>query len=92
MATYVICMVKDSDVYPVGTVVRIKRTGQFALIKDRCFLKDGRNFLNYLAEIEEKGGDYAIIPRGRRTGMSAAKQRGWLSKDLPQDHWLSPWT
>lgn len=54
-------MTRDEDVYPVGTVVRIKKTGQFAIIKDVCFLKNGKNFLNYLGEIEGRGGGlYAI--------------------------------
>lgn len=54
-------MVRDEDTYPIDTVVRIRKTGQFAMIKDRCFLKDGKNFLNYLAIIEGRGeGRYAI--------------------------------
>ena len=53
-------MVKDEDAYPIGTVVRIRATGQFAVIRKKAFLKDGKNFLNYLAEIEGKKGLYAI--------------------------------
>lgn len=54
-------MVRDEDTYPIDTVVRIRKTGQFAMIKDRCFLKDGKNFLNYLGIIEGRGeGLYAI--------------------------------
>lgn len=43
---------KDSEIYPLNSVVRIKKTGEFAVIKDHTFLKDGKNFLNYLTEIE----------------------------------------
>lgn len=46
---------KDNEAYPVGSVVRIKKTGQFAVIRDRTFLKDGKGFLNYLANLEDKG-------------------------------------
>ncbi|HMG94340.1 MAG TPA: hypothetical protein VK589_29975 [Chryseolinea sp.] len=45
-------MVKDEDIYPIDTVVRLRKTGQFALIKQHAFLTNGKNFLNYLAEIE----------------------------------------
>lgn len=53
---------KDDEVYPVETVVRIKKTGEFAIIKSRTFQKDGRGFLNYLAQIDGRGeGDlYAL--------------------------------
>jgi hypothetical protein len=54
-------MVKDEDVYPVDTVVRLHKTGEFALIVDRTFLKDGKNFLHYLAKIEGRGDHmYAV--------------------------------
>ena len=43
--------IKDSDVYPVGTVIRIKRTNEFAIIRNHTFQKDGKGFLNYLCEI-----------------------------------------
>ena len=51
---------KDEEVYPIGTVVRIKKTGQFALIKDVVFLKDGKNFLHYRGEIEGRDGLFAL--------------------------------
>ena len=51
---------KDHEVYLVDTVVRWKRTGQFALIKSHTFLRDGKGFLNYLAEIEGRNGIFAI--------------------------------
>jgi hypothetical protein len=51
---------KDNEVYPVDTVVRWKKTGQFALIKSHTFLRDGKGFLNYLAEIEGRTGTFAL--------------------------------
>lgn len=51
---------KDNEVYPQDTVVRIKKTGQFAMIRVRTFLKDGNGFLNYLGEIEGRKGLYAL--------------------------------
>lgn len=55
-------MVRDEDTYPIDTIVRIRKTGEFAKIKARSFLSDGdKNFLNYLAEIEGRGpGLYAV--------------------------------
>lgn len=43
---------KDNDIYPIETVVRIKRTGEFAIIRGHGFLKDGKGFLHYLGDIE----------------------------------------
>ena len=52
---------KDHEAYPDETVVRIKKTGEFAIIKRRAFLKDGKGFLHYEAEIEgRKPGHYAL--------------------------------
>jgi hypothetical protein len=34
--------IKDSDVYPVGTVIRIKRTNEFSIIRNHTFQKDGK--------------------------------------------------
>lgn len=51
---------KDDEAYPVGTVVRIKRTGQFALIRQLTFQNSERGFLNYIAEIEGRAGLYAL--------------------------------
>ena len=47
-------MVKDEDVYPVGTIVRLRKTGEFARITQYCWLRPElqKYFLNYLAEIE----------------------------------------
>jgi hypothetical protein len=52
---------KDDEVFPVGTVVRIKKTGEFAIIRQVTFQKDGRGFLHYLGEIENKQGLYCLI-------------------------------
>ena len=51
---------KDHEAYPVDTIVRIKDTGQFARIVGHTFLKDRKGFLNYLAEIEGRNGQYAL--------------------------------
>lgn len=51
---------KDDEIYPIGTVVRIEATGQFALIRDYTFQYQGKGFLNYLAEIEGRDGLYAV--------------------------------
>lgn len=47
--------------FEVGTVVRIKRTGELAIIRERSYLKDNISFLNYMGEIEGRGaGLYAL--------------------------------
>jgi hypothetical protein len=51
---------KDNEVYPVGTVVRIKKTGVFALITGHNFQLNGRGFLNYYADIEGRTGLFAL--------------------------------
>jgi hypothetical protein len=52
-----------SDVYPIDTVVRLKKTGQFAIITSHNLLnKSEFGFLNYLGEIEGRKGPYALIP------------------------------
>lgn len=51
---------KDDEIYPLETVVRLKKTGEFAIIKAQDFLKDGKGFLNYRGEIEGKEGWFAI--------------------------------
>jgi hypothetical protein len=52
---------KDHEVYPIGTVVRLKRTGEFARITDHGFQHGGRGFLNYIGIIEGRGdGRYAL--------------------------------
>lgn len=52
---------KDNEVYPKGTVVRLKKTGQFAIIKDIVFQYNNQNFLHYEGPIEGRGeGHYAM--------------------------------
>lgn len=53
---------KDEEVYPVGTEVLNTRDGknEKAVIVGHTFLKDRKNFLNYLAHIEGKKGDFAL--------------------------------
>jgi hypothetical protein len=46
---------KDDQVYPLDTVVRLIKTGEMAIIKDRVFLKDEKNFLHYRGIIEGRG-------------------------------------
>jgi hypothetical protein len=49
------------EVYPLDTIVRIRKTGLFARITHRTFLKDGRTFQHYLAEIDGREGNYCIF-------------------------------
>jgi hypothetical protein len=52
---------RDEDAYKADTIVRLKKTGQFAIIKRPTFLKDGKGFLHYLGVIEGRGdGLYAL--------------------------------
>lgn len=51
---------KDSEIYPIDTVVRLKKTGQFAIIKSHTFVYDGKGFLYYEGEIEGRLGQYAL--------------------------------
>lgn len=51
----------DSDAFPVGCVIKIKRTNEFAIIRKKTFQKDGKGFLNYLVEIEDKQGLYCAF-------------------------------
>ena len=53
-------MVRVKDVYPLDTVVRLKKTGQFAIIKQHTFL-NSENFLNYLGIIDGRGDDLYCI-------------------------------
>jgi hypothetical protein len=46
---------KDNEVYPIDTVVRWKKTGQFAIIRRQNFIMDNRGFLHYLGVIEGRG-------------------------------------
>lgn len=51
---------RDGEEYPIGTVVRIRKTGQFAIIRGHTYVMDGKSFLNYLGEIEGRAGQYAL--------------------------------
>jgi hypothetical protein len=51
----------DNEVYPVDTVIRIRKTNEFAKVRQHMFLKDGKYFLNYLVEIERKKGLYCAF-------------------------------
>lgn len=51
---------KDNEIYFLDTVVRLKKTGQFAIIRKYGWQSGGRGFLNYLAEIEGRNGLFAI--------------------------------
>jgi hypothetical protein len=56
---------KDEDAYPPHTVVRLKKTGEFARIIKGKFLREEdpdnpRHFLHYLAYIEGRIGMYAL--------------------------------
>lgn len=54
-------MAHNTVPYPLETVVRIKKTGQFAIIKHVVFLKDGKSFLHYEGPIDGKPeGNYAF--------------------------------
>ncbi len=52
---------KDNEVYVVDTVVRLKKTGEFAIIRKVQFMMDGKHFLHYEGEIEGRGsGNFAL--------------------------------
>lgn len=51
----------DDEVYPIGTAVRRRKTGEFAIIRKRVFLREDKFFLHYLGEIENKEGLYCLI-------------------------------
>jgi hypothetical protein len=52
---------KDDEIYPVGTVVRWKKTGEFAIITKHGFQHEGKGFRYYLAEIKGKQGNYCLL-------------------------------
>lgn len=55
-------MVRDEDVYPIDTIVRLRDTGEFARITGHNWLRPElkKHFLNYFAEIEGKKGQFAV--------------------------------
>jgi hypothetical protein len=46
---------KDDEIFPIDTTVRLKKTGEFAIIKHHDFQFHGRGFLNYRGVIEGRG-------------------------------------
>lgn len=50
--------IPDNEIYPIDTVVRWKRTGEFGLIKKYTFQHEQRGFMNYLVQVEGKEGLY----------------------------------
>ena len=52
-------MLREEDVYPINTVVRVKKTGEFAIIRKIHRFIDG-SYQHYLGEIEGKKGLYVI--------------------------------
>jgi hypothetical protein len=51
---------QEHEVWPAGTVIRRKDTGEFALIKQQIRMLDG-SFQYYLVEVEGKEGQYCAI-------------------------------
>ena len=51
----------DKEVYPIDTVVRIKKTNLFAIVRQHTYLKHAKYFLNYLCEVKGKKGLYCVI-------------------------------
>jgi hypothetical protein len=53
---------KDNELFPIDTVVRIRKTGEFAIIKDQVFLSDfNRNFLHYRGIIDGRGESMWVL-------------------------------
>jgi len=50
--------IADDQIYPIETVVRWKRTGEFGLVKSYTFQHDNKGFMNYLVEVEGREGLY----------------------------------
>lgn len=48
-------------IYPPGTILRIKKTGEFARVHSHATLDDN-TFLNYHVEIEGKDGLWVLYP------------------------------
>lgn len=51
---------KDSEIYPLNTVIARNRTGEYAIIRNHTSQVEGREFLNYLVEIEGREGPYPV--------------------------------
>ncbi|HEX8547954.1 MAG TPA: hypothetical protein VF691_13405 [Cytophagaceae bacterium] len=51
------------QIYPEGTIVRIKKTDQLAIIIDVCYLcNNPENFLHYRVKYAGGKGPYAAYP------------------------------
>lgn len=57
-------MALGDNLFKPGTIVRLKKTGEFARIKNVVCLKDQTSFLHYEGEIEgrEEGALWAMYP------------------------------
>lgn len=55
---------KDEDVWPLDTIVRLKKTHEFARIVSHTWLRPEipRYFLHYSVEIEDRGGPWCLLP------------------------------
>lgn len=54
---------KDEEVWPLDTIVRLKKTHEFARIIDHAWLRPEipKYFLHYRIEIEDRGGPWCLI-------------------------------
>jgi hypothetical protein len=53
-------MASEQEIFPLDTVVRLKKTGELAIIRMHTLLKD--EFLHYLGVIEGRGdGLWAVV-------------------------------
>jgi len=50
--------IPDNEIYPIETVVRLKRTNEFGIIKKYTFQHEQKGFLNYLVQVEDRQGLY----------------------------------
>ena len=54
-------MVKGENAYPIATMIRIRRTGEFAMVTKKTFMMEGRRIMTYLGKIEGRGDSlYAL--------------------------------
>ena len=50
--------IPENEIYPIETVVRLKRTNEFGIIKKYTFQHEQKGFLNYLVQVEDRQGLY----------------------------------
>ena len=62
--------ISDSEIYPIDTVVRWKRTGEFGLIKSYTFQLEQKGVMNYLV-LGRKRRLILLVPRWRWSWMFA---------------------